>query len=149
MPHANAWATRMTAGPTVVLHGDYRMDNILSPHDPAAPVAVFDWQATRLGPPLGDASVYLGGCLSVQDRRHHDRELLRHYHDGLISRGITGFSFDDVWESYRWCVFYGLLLSVPFSVHLERTERGNALFAGMVRSYAQLSRDLEPKELLR
>lgn len=66
-----------------------------------------------------------------------------------MSRGATGFSLDDVWESYRWCVFYGLMLSVPFSVQLERTERGDALFAGMVRSYAQQARDLDSKELLR
>jgi Phosphotransferase enzyme family len=149
VPYANAWAAQMTVGPTVVLHGDYRMDNILFPHDPAAPVSVFDWQATRLGPPLVDVSVYLGGCLSLDDRRCHERELLSQYHDGLMSRGLTGFSFDEVWESYRWCVFYGLLLSVPFSVQLERTERGDALFAGMVRCYAQQARDLESVELLR
>lgn len=58
-PHANGWAARMTQGHRVVLHGDYRMDNVFFPHDAAAPVAVFDWQATRLGPPLVDASVYL------------------------------------------------------------------------------------------
>jgi hypothetical protein len=149
VPHANKWAAHMTAGPTVVIHGDYRMDNIFFPDDPAARAAVFDWQATRLGPPLADASVYLGGCLSLEDRRRHERDLLTHYHDGLVSRGLTGFSFDDVWENYRWCVFYGLMLSVPFSVQLERTERGDALFAGMVRSYSQQARDLESQELLR
>lgn len=149
VPYANRWAAQMTAGPTVVLHGDYRMDNLLFPDDPDAPIAVFDWQATRLGPPLVDVGVYLGGCLSLEDRRLHERELLSRYHDRLMSRGITGFSSDDAWESYRWCVFYGLLLSVPFSVQLERTERGDALFAGMVRSYAQQARDLESMELLR
>jgi hypothetical protein len=66
-----------------------------------------------------------------------------------MSRRLTGFSFNDVWESYRWCVFYGLMLSVPFSVQLERTERGDALFSGMVRSYAQPARGLDSKELLR
>jgi hypothetical protein len=149
VPHANAWAAQMTVGPTVVLHGDYRMDNMLFPHDPAAPVAVFDWQATRLGPPLVDVAVYLGGCLTLEDRRRHERELLSQYHDGLVSRGVTGFAFNDVWDSYRWSVFYGLMLSVPFSVQLERTERGDALFAGMVRSYAQQARDLKSMELLR
>jgi len=148
-PHANAWAERMTQGPTVVMHGDYRMDNVFFPHDRTAPVAVFDWQATRLGPPLADVSVYLGGCLSLEDRRRHERDLLRAYHEGLVSRGVTGFSFDDAWESYRWCVFYGLMLSVPFSVQLERTERGDALFAGMVAAYAQQARDLDSKELLK
>jgi hypothetical protein len=149
VPYANAWGTRMSAGPSVVLHGDYRMDNILFPHDTTAPVAVFDWQATSLGPPLVDAAVYLGGCLSSEDRRRHERDLLRHYHDGLTAQGVTGFTFDDVWESYRWCIFYGLMLSVPFSVQLERTERGDALFAGMVRSYTQQARDLESMELLK
>jgi Phosphotransferase enzyme family len=149
VPYANAWAAQMTVGPTVVLHGDYRMDNILFPHDPAAPVWVFDWQAARLGPPLVDVCVYLGGCLSLADRRRHERELLSQYHKGLTSQGVTGFSFDDLWQSYRWCVFYGLMLSVPFSVQLERTERGDALFAGMVRSYTQQARDLESMELLK
>ncbi|CQD18200.1 aminoglycoside phosphotransferase [Mycobacterium lentiflavum] len=149
VPYAQAWAAQMTAGPTVVLHGDYRMDNILFPHDPTAKVAVFDWQAASLGPPLVDASVYLGGCLSLGDRRHYERDLLRHYHDGLVAQGVTGFSFDEVWESYRWCIFYGLMLSVPFSVQLEQTERGDALFAGMVRSYTQQARDLESMELLK
>lgn len=149
VPYANVWAAQMTVGPTVVLHGDYRMDNILFPRDPAASVVAFDWQATRLGPPLVDVSVYLGGCLSLEDRRRHERELLGQYHDGLVSRGVTGFSFNDVWESYRWSVFYGLMLSVPFSVRLERTERGDALFAGMIRSYAQQARDLESMELLK
>jgi aminoglycoside phosphotransferase (APT) family kinase protein len=51
----------MTVGPAVVLHRDYRMDNIHFPHESAAPLAVFDWQATRLGPPLVDVSVYLVG----------------------------------------------------------------------------------------
>jgi len=148
VPHANAWAARMTTGTTVVVHGDFRMDNVIYPAGGDQPVAVFDWQAARVGLPLIDACVYLGGCLSLEDRRAHDRDLLREYHAGLQAAGVAGFSFDDVWEAYRWGVFYGLFLSVPFSIQLDRTERGDQLFAGMVRAYTQLARDLESEQLL-
>lgn len=147
-PHANSWAARTAEGRKAVLHGDYRMDNVFFPTWPDQPVAVIDWQATQLGPPLVDVSVYLGGCLSLEDRRCHERELLRRYQDGLVSRGVTDFSFDDAWESYRWCAFYGLMLAIPFAVQLERTDRGDALFAGMVTAYAHQVRDLGSMELL-
>ena len=147
-PKANAWCTQMNAGPNVVVHGDFRMDNLFFPHDSGRPVTVFDWQAARLGPPLVDACVYVGGCLSLEERRANERDLLQRYHEGLVAAGVDGFSFDAVWESYRWCVFYGLMLSVSMSVGLEQTERGDALFAGMVRAYAQHARDLDSEDLL-
>jgi hypothetical protein len=125
------------------------MDNVFFPDDADTPALVFDWQAASLGPPLVDVTLYLGGCLTLEDRRANERELLAEYHRGLLSHGVSGFSFDDLWESYRWSVLYGLLLSVPFSVQLERTERGDKLFAGMVRGYAALARDIDSTEVLK
>jgi Phosphotransferase enzyme family len=148
-PHANSWAARATHGRKTVLHGDYRMDNLFFPTGPGQPVAVIDWQAAQLGPPLIDVSVYLGGCLSLEDRRVHERDLLRRYQNGLVSGGVTDFSFDDAWESYRWCAFYGFMLSIPMAIQLERSERGDALFAGMFAAYAHQVRDLGSMELLK
>lgn len=147
-PWANAWAARLPEGPSVVMHGDFRMDNMVFPRQSDEPVAVFDWQTARLGPPLVDVAVYLGGCLAPDVRRDCERELLAEYHAGLVSAGVNGFSFDDLWRSYRWSAFYGLLLSIPLSIQLERTERGDALFAKLASGYAQQARDLESKELL-
>jgi hypothetical protein len=118
------------------------------PADPGEPVVVFDWQAVRLGPPLVDACIYLGGCLPEAERQRAERDLLRVYHDDLLTRGVTGFTFDDVWQSYRWSVFWGLLLSVSIGMQLERTERGDELFAGMFCAYAQMAQELESEELL-
>jgi hypothetical protein len=147
-PRAAAWGERMTADDAVLVHGDFRMDNMLFPRQPSAPVALFDWQMIRLGPPLIDACFYIATCLKVDDRRQHERALLLEYHRGLLAAGVTGFSFDDVWESYRWSVFYGLLLTVPFSIQLERTERGDALFRTMIRSHCEQVRDLGAEPLL-
>ncbi|AFJ34707.1 phosphotransferase [Mycobacterium sp. MOTT36Y] len=148
-PHANSWAERTNQGRKTVLHGDYRMDNVFFPTVPDQPAAVIDWQAAQLGPPLIDVAVYLGGCLSLEDRRGHERDLLQRYQDGLVSGGVKDFSFDDAWASYRWCAFYGFMLSIPMAVQLERSDRGDALFAGMFAAYAHQVRDLDSMELLK
>ena len=147
-PKASAWASQMTSGHTVIMHGDFRMDNLIFPRDTSLPVVPFDWQTVRLGPPALDAGFYLGSCLSVEDRREHERPLLRDHHQRLLAAGVTGFCFEDLWESYRFSVFYGLLLTIAFSLQLERTERGDALFRGMIAAYGQQIRDLESEQLL-
>jgi hypothetical protein len=146
-PLAMGWAERFLAGPAVVVHGDYRMDNLMFPPAGGA-AAVLDWQVVRLGPPLVDACVYLGGCLSAADRRAHERDLLREYHARLVAAGVGGFSFDDCWASYRWCVFWGFFLSAAMALQLEQSERGDDLFAGMFRSYADHVVELDAEGLL-
>jgi hypothetical protein len=145
---ANSWAMRTAQGRKAVLHGDYRMENVFFPIEPDQAVTVIDWQTAQLGPPLVDVSYYLGSCLSLENRRCHERNLLQRYQDGLVSRGVTDFSFDDAWESYRWCAFYGLMLAIPFAAQLERSDRGDALFAGRVAAYVHQVRDLGSTELL-
>jgi hypothetical protein len=109
---------------------------------------VFDWQAVKLGPPLIDAALYLGACLSREQRQHHERALLAEYHQRLVASGVTGFSLSDCWESYRWCALNGLLIAVPASLGLLQTERGDRLLAGMFASYADMVDDLRSEELL-
>jgi len=146
-PKASSWP-RLWREPLVVMHGDYRLDNMMFNPDPDAPAVILDWQAVRLGPPLVDAAVYLGGCLDPETRREHQRGLLGEYHQHLLAAGIDGFTFDDCWHQYRWGVFWGLLLAVPMVMMLERTERGDQLFSGMVRAYADLADELGSEGLL-
>jgi aminoglycoside phosphotransferase (APT) family kinase protein len=138
----------MVAHRDVVIHGDYRLDNLVFPHDADAPAIVYDWQAVRLGAPLVDAALYLGGCLTIADRRAHERELLREYHDRLCAAGVGALSWDALWKAYRWSVFYGLLLTIPFSAQVERSERNDQLYGLMIRGYAQQARDLDSEAVL-
>jgi aminoglycoside phosphotransferase (APT) family kinase protein len=51
-------AARVPAGSATVVHGDYRLDNvILSPDDTVR--AVLDWEMSTLGDPLGDLALML------------------------------------------------------------------------------------------
>ena len=47
------------SGPTRLVHGDYRLDNLIVAKDSAAIVAVLDWELSTLGDPLADFSYHL------------------------------------------------------------------------------------------
>ncbi len=148
-PQAGGYRTRVWEPPYVVAHSDYRLDNMLfcSTGD-APPISVVDWQGARLGPPLLDAAVLLGACMSTEQRRAQERELLGDYHERLVSAGIGGFSFDDCLESYRRSSLWPFLLGIPVSVSLVQTERGDAMWARLVRGCAELVIDTGAAELL-
>ncbi|WP_308259564.1 phosphotransferase family protein [Pseudonocardia sp. H11422] len=48
-------ATTPPQAPSAIVHGDYRLDNvIIDAHDPARVLAVLDWEMSTLGDPLSD-----------------------------------------------------------------------------------------------
>ncbi len=79
-------------GPRTASHGDFRLDNLLfQPGDPR-PVVV-DWQTLAWAGASIDVAYFIGGCLTAEDRRSHEHDLLAHYHDALCRRGV---------RDYRW-----------------------------------------------
>jgi hypothetical protein len=147
-PHAAAYRARVWKPPYVVAHSDYRLDNMLFGRTPGAPpISIVDWQGARLGPPLLDAAVFLSTCMSAEDRRAHERELLGIYHEGLLAAGIS-FSLEDCLDSYRRCSLWAFLLGIPVSVSLVQTERGDAMWAQLMRGCAELVMDTRAGELL-
>jgi aminoglycoside phosphotransferase (APT) family kinase protein len=148
-PKAASYPERAWQRPFVVAHGDYRLDNMMFGVEPSAPpISVIDWQACRLAPPLVDAAIFLGACVSPDDRRAHEKDLISRYHAGLVERGVSGFSLEDCFESYRRCSLYPFLLTVAVSMTLERTERGDAMWARMVRDTADLIQATGAADLL-
>ncbi|HWF53130.1 MAG TPA: phosphotransferase [Solirubrobacteraceae bacterium] len=149
VPKAAGSARRLWQPPYVVAHGDYRLDNMMFGRGPGAPpLAVIDWQAARLGPPLLDAAIYLGSCLTAPERREHEERLLRIYHERLRAAGIDDFSWDDVLNSYRVSSLYPFLLTIAVSVTLERTERGDQMWAQMFTASAGIAADTDAAALL-
>ena len=148
-PKAGSYTAQTWHAPFVVAHSDYRVDNMMFGKTAAAPpIAIIDWQGARLGPPLLDAAIFLGACLSSEQRREIERDLLRSYHADLLAAGISGFSFEDCWESYRACSLFPFLLGIAVSVTIAQTERGDAMWARLVRGCADLVLDTGAAELL-
>src|SRR5690606_459005 len=46
-----------------VVHGDYRLDNLLFPEDDPGGVAAVDWQTASAGPAARDVAYFLSTCL--------------------------------------------------------------------------------------
>lgn len=124
-------------GPTVV-HGDFRVDNLLFGRER---VFVLDWQTVRLGPAMSDVSYFLGGSISVDDRRSYEEELVRHYHERLLAAGGE-LGWDDCWAGYRRYAYDGLVMAVVASILVGHTERGDDMFVAMAERSGRLALDL-------
>jgi Ser/Thr protein kinase RdoA (MazF antagonist) len=148
MPKIEAWMMDHPQ-PWTVQHGDYRLDNMLfGGPDSGRPLAVVDWQTAVYGPPLADASYFLGAGLIEKDRRAYERDLLRVYHQALTAAGIEGYSWQRCWSDYRRFTVSGFLMAVGASMLVERTQRGDEMFMTMARRHGAHILDLEAEDVL-
>jgi hypothetical protein len=135
--------------PLGLVHGDYRLDNLLFGSDAhARALTAVDWQTVGWGPVMTDAAYFLGGALTPEDRRAHERELVREYYDALRANGVRGFGWEECWSGYRRQSFLGILMTVAPAMLVERTERGDEMFMTTFARYAQQVLDLDALQLL-
>ena len=135
--------------PLGLVHGDYRLDNMLF-GEAGAPrrFVVVDWQTVSWGAAMTDVSYFLGGSLAVEDRRAAEEALVREYFAQLQEHGVRGLSWEECWLGYRRQSVLGLLMTVGPAVIVERTARGDEMFLTSLARYAQQVLDLDALELL-
>ncbi|HEX4190266.1 MAG TPA: phosphotransferase [Marmoricola sp.] len=140
---AVAWSLARQSERFGLVHGDYRLDNLLfNAPGVTPPVSAVDWQTLSLGLPTRDLAYLLGTGLSVEDRRTHESELVAAYHAALVAHGVTDYSAELCWEDYCFSMVQGPLVSVFGCAYGARTERGDAMFAAMVERSCTAIRDL-------
>lgn len=119
-------------------HGDFRLDNLLfDAQDGRTPIAVVDWQSTAAAPGIIDVSYFLGNSLTEDDRAIHERDLVTEYHRRLLSYGVEDYTAEQCWREYQAHALYGLVLTIPVSLGVETTERGDAMFGAMASRAAE------------
>jgi hypothetical protein len=60
-------------------------------------------------PAMDDVAYFIGGSLTVADRRASERDLVAHYLRALATPGGPRYTVDDVWLDYRRHHLHGFL----------------------------------------
>ncbi len=98
-----------------LVHGDYRLDNMLFGQPGAdRPLTVVDWQTVTWGPAMIDVAYFLGCALPDDVRRDNYDALLGAYHDALGTD--AALSVDDVREGVRRQAFFGVMMAIVSSM---------------------------------
>lgn len=128
-----------------MIHGDFRLDNILFGAD-AHDLVVVDWQTVQWGPVLGDLAYFLGGSLSQELRRAHFEELLQVYYNSLGTG--TPLTLERCLSDLRHESFFGLVMLITSCMMVKETERGDVLFTTMIKRHCDFVLDLDAVAVL-
>ncbi|MGB5723552.1 MAG: phosphotransferase [Parasphingorhabdus sp.] len=127
-----------------ITHGDMRLDNILF-HADGRIAALVDWQTCSLGNPANDVAYLIGTSFADPAiRREHEESLVRAY----LALRAGAPDFNQFWTEYRRHAFSGFIMAINASLHVERTDRGDRMFAAMAERPAQMALDLDSLSLL-
>jgi hypothetical protein len=130
-----------------LLHGDYRLDNLLFYPDGAG-VTVVDWQTLGVGLPARDLAYFTATSLRPELRASVEHGLVDEYHRALQGYGVTGYSRETCWRDYRLGVPQALLISALGFAFSTATDRGDDMVLTMLARGCQAIRDLGTLELV-
>lgn len=126
-----------------LVHGDFRLDNVLYGQGPPAPaMTTVDWQTVTLGPAVTDVAYFLSGALAPETLAEHEPDLLARYRRGLAERGVD-VTEDWVANEYAMGSPAGYVMAVIASQIVGQTERGDEMFLVMASGSAALGRRLD------
>jgi len=130
-----------------LLHGDYRLDNLLFDPD-RTQVTVVDWQTLTVGLPARDLAYFTGTSLLPADRATAERELVADYHRALLAHGVTGYDLDTCWQDYRLGMPQIPLITTFGFAFSAATDRGDDMVATMLERGCRAIRELGTLELI-
>jgi aminoglycoside phosphotransferase (APT) family kinase protein len=144
---AQRWVARRPKDRTLV-HGDYRLDNLLFREDPQGlVVTAVDWQTLSVACGGQDLAFLLGNGLEPAARREHEPRLLAAYRAALAELGVDRPA-DAIQADYVYGSLQGPVITVLGALAVGRTERGDAMFMAMARRSAAQVRELGALERL-
>jgi hypothetical protein len=130
-----------------LLHGDYRLDNMLFYPD-AARVTVVDWQTLGVGLPARDLAYFTATSLKPELRSAIEKELVDEYYRALSGYGVTGYDRETCWRDYRLGMPQALLISALGFAFATATDRGDDMVLTMLARGCEAIRDLGTLDLI-
>lgn len=140
--HMEEWQ-KTRPSPFAVVHGDYRLDNLLF-HPDGGDVVAVDWQTLVVGAPTWDLAYFVGNSLRTPDRREAESDLVALYHAELRARGVQGYDLARCFDDYRIGQLQGPMITTIGCAYAAapRTPESDAMFLAMARRSCAAMRDL-------
>ncbi len=134
-------------GPHTVIHGDAHIGNLFLDGDR---VGFLDWGLINVNTPIRDVGYLLTMAMSAEDRRRHERDLLRLYLDLRKAAAVSEISFDEAWRAYRVHASYNVQACCQVVTFPQNASPQRRVFADAFLARAQASLDdLEARAALR
>ncbi|OKH73443.1 aminoglycoside phosphotransferase [Mycobacterium sp. SWH-M5] len=130
-----------------VLHGDFRLDNLLFDPDRTR-VTVVDWQTLGSGLPARDLAYFTATSLAPSDRAAAEQDLVDEYHRTLLAHGVTDYDREMCWRDYRLGMLQAPLITVLGCAFASSTDRGDDMMVVMAQRGCQAIRELGTLELI-
>ena len=135
------WFARDDA-PQCLIHGDFRLDNMLFDiRGGAETIAILDWQTVASGRAMTDIGYFLVCGIGELGIAHED-ELLDLYLAEMRGRGVD-LTRENTRRDYRLGALHGVSTAVFSAAFVERTERGDANFLSMARGACGMALHLD------
>jgi hypothetical protein len=137
---------RMAAGPQTLIHGDFRLDNLMfgDGQPGTEPMSLLDWQGMLTSKGPHDLGYFLTQNVTTDVRRAHERELVDRYHAALVAHGVSGYSATDAWADYELAALYLFEYAVVIGGTLDPANaRGSAFMTGLIARSSQTIVDLD------
>ncbi|NND66955.1 MAG: phosphotransferase [Halioglobus sp.] len=131
-------------GPRTLAHGDFRSENILYGDGVATTV---DWQTPGESSALTDASYFLGGSVTPEERREWERDLIAQYRVELDREGAA-LSEQDCWDQYREFAMHGIIIIVLGASFSTPDERSDRMFLTLIQRHLTHCMDVDAGEFL-
>lgn len=131
-----------------ILHGDFRLDNLLFDPDHTR-ISVVDWQTLAVGLPARDLAYFIASGLEPELRAQVEKELVADYHGALLDHGVRDYDLDTCWRDYRIGMPQVPLITALAVAFVTSTERGDDVMVAMLQRSLRAIRELGTLELIR
>ncbi len=130
-----------------LLHGDYRLDNMLFDPDHTE-ITIVDWQTLGSGLPARDLSYFTATSLDPEVRAQAEPELVDAYHAQLLALGVTGYDRETCWRDYRLGMLQAPLIIAFGIAFASSTDRGDDMMLAMAKRSCAAIRELDTLALI-
>ena len=141
---------RLGEPPNTVVHGDYRLENMVFGTAIAGPLlTVIDWQRCEIGRGVADVAYLAAVSMESEQRRGTELGLLRDYHSALLAQGVKGYDFEECLIDYRLSLLHHMQRAVTaFALVDISSERAQVFARGVIERFDSAFSDHNVAELM-